>query len=157
MGKVCCFAGHADIFGEEGLYDKTKEIIYELIVKEDVVDFYVGRYGKYDWLATKVLLELKKICPYIRIFLVIPYLKKDITRKNGEICNYDDIIIADMPENTPAKYKILMCNRYMVEHSDFLVAFVNYSWGGAAKTIEYAQKKKHIKIINLGIREIKRR
>ena len=37
----------------------------------------------------------------------------------------------------------------MVNNSDFIICYVQYSWGGASKTLEYVQKKKHIKIFNL--------
>ena len=41
----------------------------------------------------------------------------------------------------------------MINNSDFLISYVNYSWGGAVKTVEYAIKKK-IQVVNLGSLEI---
>ena len=38
----------------------------------------------------------------------------------------------------------------MVEEADLVIAFVAYSWGGAAKTLEYAKRKKKT-IINLAL------
>ena len=38
----------------------------------------------------------------------------------------------------------------MVEHSAFLIACVDHSFGGAAKTLEYATRTDHIKIFNIG-------
>lgn len=37
----------------------------------------------------------------------------------------------------------------MIDYSDFLIAYVDHSFGGAAKTLEYAKKKEFIKIFNL--------
>jgi hypothetical protein len=37
----------------------------------------------------------------------------------------------------------------MVKNSQVLVCYVKHSWGGAAKTLEFAQKRKNIKIINI--------
>lgn len=65
--------------------------------------------------------------------------------------------MADIPAKTPARYRILKCNQFMVDKSDFLIAFVNYSCGGALKTIEYAEKKKHIEIFNFGRYEIEKK
>ena len=36
----------------------------------------------------------------------------------------------------------------MVDSADLVIAYVQYSWGGAAKTLEYAKRKKKT-IINL--------
>ena len=36
----------------------------------------------------------------------------------------------------------------MVDEADLVIAYVMYSWGGAAKTLEYAKRKKKT-IINL--------
>ena len=38
---------------------------------------------------------------------------------------------------------------YMVDKSDFLICYVKNNFGGAFKTMSYAEKKKHIKILNL--------
>ena len=35
-------------------------------------------------------------------------------------------------------------NEWMVRRSDVIVAYVLHSWGGAAKTLDYARKKKKI-------------
>jgi len=37
----------------------------------------------------------------------------------------------------------------MVDNSDYLICFVKRGWGGAAKTLKYTEKKKHISIFNL--------
>ena len=38
----------------------------------------------------------------------------------------------------------------MVEEADLVIAYVMYSWGGAAKTLEYAKRKK-VSIINIAL------
>jgi hypothetical protein len=37
----------------------------------------------------------------------------------------------------------------MVNNSNFLIAYVDHEWGGAYKTLEYAEKRRKIKIINI--------
>jgi uncharacterized phage-like protein YoqJ len=97
-------------------------------------------------------MSLKTIYPFIKLTLVIPYLtEKTNGNKDFYYKTYDDIVIAEIPENTPYKFKILKCNEYMVSHSDFLICYVIRSWGGAVKTLEYALKQKKTKVINLAI------
>ncbi len=108
----------------------------------------MGNYGDFDRICAGVLLQFKKIYD-IRLFLIVPYLTKAITEnKSTYYKKYDGIYIADMPLNTPPRLKILKTNHYMVDNSDYLICFVNTTWGGAAQTLEYA-KKRNIKIISL--------
>ena len=96
------------------------------------------------------LSKIKEKYADIQLNLVIPYLTSDINEyKELYYEKYDHILMADLPERTPKKFQILKCNEYMVNNSDFIICYVQYSWGGASKTLEYAQKKKHIKIFNL--------
>ena len=148
MGRKCCFAGHRKIYDE--FEDKLKDEIEKLIVNEGVDEFWVGNYGVFDITVAKVVRELKDIYN-IKLVLVLPYITDYINSHSKKLHKeFDELIIADMPERTPLKYRIIKCNEYMVKNSDYLICYVRYSWGGASKTMEYAQKKKSVKIINLG-------
>ena len=61
---------------------------------------------------------------------------------------FDESIYPDI-EKTPPRFAIVKRNEWMINNSDFLIAYVEHNWGGAAKTLEYAKKKKHIKTINI--------
>lgn len=149
--KRCCFAGHGKIYLDKSLELKVYEKCEELIKNYGVTEFWAGNYGAFDHLAARVVRRLKEKYPNIELDLVIPYITESINQyKEKYDKDYDYILMADMPENTPTKYKILKCNQYMVDCSDYLMAYVNYSFGGAVKTLEYAQRKKHIEIFNLG-------
>ena len=54
---------------------------------------------------------------------------------------YDDTIYPPL-ENVPKKYAIIRRNEWIVENADVVIACVKYSWGGAAKTSQYAKRKK---------------
>lgn len=147
--KICCFAGHRDIY-DNSVKEKIKEKLITLIEKEDVKRFRVGNYGDFDSCAASVVRELKQVYSDITLELVIPYVTKEINDyKKLYYENYDHILIADIPTSTPARYKIIKANQYMVDNSAYLVCYVRHSWGGAARTLEYAQRKNHIKIFNL--------
>ena len=148
--KICCFAGHSRIYDESDLYKRTYEKCEMLINEFKAYEFWVGNYGVFDKMSARVLKEIKKKYPDIQINLVVPYITTEITRnKQNYYKDFDNIIVSEMSENTPPQYRIIKNNQYMIDNSDFLIAYVKYSWGGAAKTFEYAKKKGNIKIFNL--------
>ena len=63
------------------------------------------------------------------------------------INNYDNIIVADIPQSTPKNLQIIKTNQYMINNSDILICYVSQTFGGAAKTLEYAKSKKNINIM----------
>lgn len=149
--KICCFIGHSKIYADKDFELKVYEKCEELIKNCDVTSFWAGNYGAFDCLAARMVKRLKEKYPYIELDLVIPYLTEAINKdKEKYYKEYDCMLMADIPECTPAKYRILKCNQYMVDCSDYLIAYVNYSFGGAAKTLEYAKRKKNIEIFNFG-------
>ena len=151
MNKRCCFAGHSRIYS--GM-DKNilKNVIINLIENEGVDEFWVGNYGNFDSISAEAVRELKISYPQISLVLVIPYLTKEINdNKKFYNNNYDCILVAEIPDNIPRKYRIIKTNEYMVNNSDFLICYVQHSFGGAAKTLEYANKRKQIKTINIGL------
>ena len=153
--KRCCFAGHSKIYQTDDLLDDIKVLLKELITKENVREFWVGNYGKFDKLSSRAVMSLKNIYPDIQLNLILPYLTSEIN-ENHEFYykNYDNIIIADISENTPKKYRIAKCNQYMVTHSNFIICYVINSWGGAAKTLKFAENQAHIMVFNLGNKSV---
>ena len=146
MGKICCFAGHSTLNNEEEIRKELSAVAEKLIVSEGVTEFLVGNYGAFDRLAAGCIRELKVKYPNIELNLTIPYL---VSKDKMTPENYDNIIMADIPEKTPRKIRIIKCNEYMVDSSDFLICYVRFTWGGAYKTLEYAERKKSAAIINL--------
>ena len=151
MSKRCCFAGHSKLYGTNDMYNKLISLIERLIKEEDVSEFWVGNYGDFDRLCAGAVRNVKRKHPHIELNLVIPYLTSDINNnRQFYYRKYDNIIIADLPEGTPKRFWIIKCNEYMVQCSDFIICYVQYSCGGAAKTMEYAKKRESIIIYNLG-------
>lgn len=52
-------------------------------------------------------------------------------------------------EGVPRRFAISKRNEFMVEHADIVVAYVTHDWGGAAKMLEFARRRKK-EIINYG-------
>lgn len=138
----CCFAGHGEIYNTR-LEELVNREAIRLIEEQSVKEFWVGNYGEFDKMASSVVRKLKNRYAYIKLVLVIPYLTKDISEYASEYkSKYDEIIVADVPVNTPKRFHIIKGNEFMVRECEFLIAYVSHSWGGAAKTLEYAKRKK---------------
>lgn len=150
MEKICFFAGHSKLYGSDDIYSRLVEAVENVIVNYNVKSFFVGNYGEFDRLSAAAVRELKKRYPDIRLILVIPYLTREIEdNKEFFYRNYDEMLIADIPEKTPYGIRIIKCNQYMANKSSHLICYVKNYWGGAAKTLEYARNKKDMNIINL--------
>ena len=148
--SICSFAGHSELYDTGEIYEHLLSVIEDLITTENISEFWVGNYGSFDKLSAKAVRELKSKYPNIQLNLVIPYLTTEINEyKELYYKDYDNILVADIPEKTPKKVQIIKGNQYMVKNSQILVCYINHSWGGAAKTLEFAQKQKNIRIINL--------
>lgn len=151
MRKICCFAGHSEYVYSKDLKDRIFKQCVKLVTQHDVNEFWVGNYGHFDFIAAKAVWDFKNFCSFdIELNLVVPYLTKKITDNKEFYDVYDNILIADIPENTPKRYQILKCNEYIIDNAQYLIAYVNNSFGGAFKTLAYAKRKSNIEIFNLG-------
>ena len=87
-------------------------------------------------MAAAVLRKQKIQHPEIELILVLAYFdtKRDIS-------GYDSTVYPPL-ETVPRRFAISHRNRWMVETSDVVVAYVLHDWGGAAATLRCARKKK---------------
>lgn len=128
------FCGHRQIYDRDEVEPWLSQTIQKLI-DEGADCFYLGNYGAFDHMAAHALQTFKKDHPHIHIALVLPYRGRQY-----DAYLYDEIIYP-LFDNKPRRYNILLCNRWMVRHSDAIVAYVLYGWGGAAKTLDDALAK----------------
>jgi hypothetical protein len=113
------------------------------LIKEKVTTFYVGNNGLYDSIVISVLKELKVSFPQISFYVVMAYLPT----KKKVIQLYETILPSGI-EKIPPKFAILYRNKWMLEKSDYVVAYVRRPQGGAAQFYELALKKNK-KVINI--------
>ena len=145
---IITFCGHAQI-SDLGTYEeKILEILQE-IVGDQPADMYLGGYGDFDNFAYKCCKRYKETHPNISLVFVTPYLSVDYQRNRlqYEQKRYDSILYPEI-EDKPKRYAITYRNKYMVEKSDYVIAYVSHDWGGAYTTYKYA-KRKGKKILNL--------
>jgi len=144
---IITFCGHSNCLFNDDIKEQLKTILREEIRKNPTCKFYLGGYGDFDGLCLRTLRELKHDFPSIEILFITPYLDKNYSKLELAKYYYDDVIFPPI-ESVPRKFAILKRNEWMVEQADLVIAYVKYSWGGAAKALEYAKRKKK-RIINI--------
>lgn len=163
LGKVCAFLGNNyDKFGfiefghptPKGLKARVRQEIINLIENEDVDTFLVGEIGGYEEDVYDVVLSVQKEYPKIRIYLVISQMRDlhetgDIYRGDWiERRGFNDFILPPRCEFGYKKLCIVYRNRYLIENTDFIIAYNKYKH----RAYEFCQaaKAKGVKVIELG-------
>lgn len=121
-------------------HDIEKElcaILTKLIKEQQVTCFYVGHQGAFDKLVYRQLKKLQTTFPHISYSVVLAYLPKE----NHTAYSAKETIFPEGLESTPPKYAINKRNQWMIEHSDFVVTYIQYPFGGATKWEKNAIKK----------------
>lgn len=136
---IVTFCGHRDVFDPEAVGAWLIETVEELI-REGADCFYLGGYGQFDALAAAAVRKQKERYLEIRSVLVLPYLDRSF-----DASDYDETVYPPL-ENVPKRYAISRRNEYMIDRSDVVIAFVTHSFGGAYKSLCYAQRK-HKRIV----------
>lgn len=138
---IITFCGHSDFLFSDEEKEELKQLLIKEIRKNPTCKFYLGGYGDFDSLCLRTLRELKKDFPEIELLFITPYLDKTYSKLEFAKNYYDDIIFPPI-ESVPRKFAILKRNEWMVDSAELVIAYVKYSWGGAAKTLEHARKRK---------------
>lgn len=129
---IVTFCGHSELSNGALVREWLSDVCERLIVS-GADEFLLGGYGAFDELC-----DLKHQYCHIRLVLVLPYLNRAIPT-----AGYDEMVYPPL-ESVPRRCAILRRNEWMIQHSDMVVAYVIHDWGGAANTLEYAQRKKKL-------------
>lgn len=131
---IVTFCGHGELTKRQQVRLWLEEVVQRLI-EEGADEFYLGGYGEFDSLAAEVVNRQKRNKEGVISVLILPYLNSKLDTSNYDLTEYPPI------EKVPLRYAIVKRNQWMVEKADVVVAYVQYSWGGAAKTLEHARRK----------------
>lgn len=112
----------------------------ETLVKATDNYFLVGNDGAFDHYVQSILKKLKKSYPHIKYSIVLAYLPKP------DDIQIEDSLYPEGLENIPLRFAIVNRNKWMIDHSDAVIYFLERSWGGVATAVEYADKKGKILI-----------
>lgn len=151
--QTCCFTGHRRISNEqlEHVQKELEETIRALIQK-GVIYFGAGGALGFDTLAARTVLKVKEDHPEIKLILVLPCISQadrwDAVDRHAyeEIKQQADKVVYTAQEYT--RGCMHKRNRHLVDHSGVCICYLTKTTGGAAYTVEYAQKV-GVDIINL--------
>ena len=153
--KVCCVTGHSDLPQDQINSIKTS-LLFEIekAVADGFTCFMSGFAEGVDQYFAEMVIEKKKGDQSLELVAVIPYQKRldnlrarEQTYEMLEACR-DVIVIRE--EYRPSVYSHR--NRYMVEHSDRVIAvYDGREKGGTVRTIRFAhQMRKELREIPVG-------
>ena len=138
---IVTFCGHRD-FVVTAEAENQLTMFLEKYARENVrLVCYNGGYGNFDYFAAKCVQRMQEQYSNIRNCLVLPYIDQPFLERIEIFKNHFDETIYPPLESVPRKYAIIRRNEWMVDSADIVIAYVTYSWGGAARTLEYAKRK----------------
>ena len=111
--KTCFFIGHRD--APESIYDRLLEAVKRHISEYGMTDFVVGRYGNFDRLAARAVVEAKQHHSDVTLTLLMPYYRADAEPLPD---GFDGSLFPDSLETVPKRAAILRANQYMIHHCD---------------------------------------
>lgn len=148
--KNCFLFGHRD--APESIYPRLLAAIEKYYREYEVREFIVGLYGGFDRMAARAVSELKNSLPGISLVLLSAYnpAERPIKDKKGA----DEIIYPLDLEKNPRRLAIVKANRYAIDHTEYIIAYVNFSATNSYKMYEYAlhRSKNHtLHVENIGV------
>ena len=130
---ACTFFGHRDC--SDSLKPRLQSVIIDLITNHGVDMFYVGNQGAFDRLVRGVLREIAQEHLRIQYAVVLAY-----TPSGRPAADTADTMLPEGIELVHPRYAISWRNNWMLQQSDFVVAYVAHPWGGAAQYVQKANR-----------------
>lgn len=145
--KSCFFIGHREASSE--ILPALKDAVEQHIVEYGVTEFIVGHYGGFDRMAAKAVIEAKAQHPEITLSMLIPYhpAERSVELPSG----FDNTFYPPGMEKVPRRLAIVRANRYVVDHVDYLIAYVWHPGSNAQELVEYARKREARHLIQITI------
>lgn len=153
--KTCCVTGHRDI--PDGEIPKVRadlEREVEKAIQDGFTEFLSGFASGVDQYFAEIVAAKKKQCPALRLVAVLPYRARIKSLSKGEdtgaLLNACDEVAVIQETYSPSVYS--KRNRYMVEHSERVIAvYDGRETGGTVNTIRFTHTMgKELREIPLG-------
>ena len=133
----CAVFGHSD-YVYENKSEKIRQGLIELIEKYRVTEFWIGLRGNFDVICIRLLKELKREYPNIKLIRVWAYLPQKSREQEQDV--FDGSVYL-LEKRVPPLYAIVETNKCMVRKADYIFSGVRHTWGGAWVAVDYAKKK----------------
>lgn len=145
--KSCFFIGHREASIE--VLPLLTEAVERHIVDFGVTEFIVGQYGGFDRMAAKAVIAAKELHPEITLSMLIPYhpAERPVELPHG----FDNTFYPPGMEKVPRRLAIVRANRYVVDHVDYLIAYVWHPASNARNLLEHAQKREQRNLISVTV------
>ncbi|MBQ2825007.1 MAG: hypothetical protein IJF19_01920 [Clostridia bacterium] len=141
--KTCTFFGQR--FVSKRVEKDVRTVIVQMIEKDRVELFLVGKEGGFNKMVQRLLGELEEIYPHIRYGVVFAY-----RRKKDKSAHSKNVIFPKDLGDVPRKYAVAYRNRWLIQRSDCAVVYVKKKFGELSRVEEVAQVQ-GLKIINVAI------
>ena len=145
------FIGHRETYGHYRLEDQIEQIARDKLYEKEYVEFYVGRNGDFDISVASAIKRAQNAVGHNNSCLILlqPYPMRD----DEYYEKFYDEVQYPVSFKTYPKSAITKRNKWMIDNSELLVAFVEEGRkGGALTTLKYAEKK-GVPIINLALQD----
>lgn len=149
------FFGHRQIDNLFAVEERLKEVIRELLLTKEYLEFLVGRDGEFDQLVASTVRRCKRAIrdDNSALILVLPYATAEYRNNTDSFHKYyDDIEICASSSEKYFKAAHRVRNRSMVDRSDLVIFCIEHCSGGAYQTMKYAARNE-VKLINLSERK----
>ena len=138
---IITFCGHSNY--SSCLEDEERLLcLFNKISQGNKVDFYLGEYGNFDSFALKCARKYKEKHPNTKLVFITPYLGKWLNERKDFIEKKYDEIIYPQIESVPKKFAIIKRNEWIIDHADYVFAYVKTHFGGAYRSLLYAHNHK---------------
>lgn len=141
--KTCAFTGHRIITGE-----LDKEHIYKTIcqvIEDGYNTFLNGMAMGFDLIAADIVIKAKEKYPHIEIIACVPCPEQDKFFTDADKSEYNRIMnLCGSVKIVSEKYFngcMQIRDRYMVDNSSLLIAYLRELKGGTYYTVSYAERK----------------
>lgn len=130
----CFFIGHRD--ATPNIYPYLLAAVERCITERGITEFIAGGYGRFDAMAVDAVNQMQHKYRNVKLTRLLAYYNPHM--KIAGIERFDDSIYPDGLVNTPKRAAIIRANRYAVDNSQYVIAFVHHI-GNSRDILEYAQ------------------
>ncbi len=134
---VCFFLGHS--MAPSSLFPALEGSIARHVERYGVTSFLVGHYGAFDDMAFRAALAVKQRYPYIAVQTLIAYHP---SREHPELsARGDGSLYPPGAEHISPRFAISYANRWAIDNSDYLIAYVHDGMGHCHAFFRRAKKR----------------
>lgn len=147
MAEICFFIGHRET-GEE-ILPSLEAAVERHIAEYGVTEFVVGGYGGFDRMAALAVRSAKKRHPSVTLVRLLPYHPAE---RAISLEGFDGSLYPPGMETVPRRFAIPRANRWMVDHSGYLIACAQHPASNAWELTAYARRREEkglIRVTNL--------